>query len=152
MRRRDKKIEDRSELDEIIREGEYISLAMINGDKPYIVPLSYGYKEGIIYVHSAKEGQKIDLIGQNENVSFEIVIQSSVIEAEKACNWTCHYKSVIGSGKAYIIEDFDEKTAGLNAIMEHYGSENHSYPDSAVNKTAVIRIDIEEISGKKSPA
>lgn len=37
----------------------------------YVVPLSYAYKSGNIYIHTV-EGQKIDMMRMNPNVVFEI--------------------------------------------------------------------------------
>jgi len=45
---------------------------MIDGDKPYQIPLNYGYKDNSLYIHSARGGKKIDLLRANNLVHFQI--------------------------------------------------------------------------------
>ncbi|MDI6831715.1 MAG: hypothetical protein QME88_10320 [Actinomycetota bacterium] len=43
----------------------------------------------------------------------------------------------------------EERRRGLDAIMEHYGEERpHLHRENDLSLTAVIRIDIEEMTGK----
>lgn len=151
MRRKDKMISNKTELEEILNSADTIRIAMIDGDRPYIVPMSFGYSEDKIYIHGALKGRKIDVIKANPNVCFEVELDTKLVTDGDACEWSYHFKSIIGDGQAYIVDDFDEKVKALDLIMEHYGSKEHSYPEKAVNGTAVIRIDITEMVGKKSP-
>lgn len=62
------------------------------------------------------------------------------------------YYSVIGSGKAYFIEDINEKENVLNIIMQKYSEENlksFEYSEKSLNKTVIIKIELTEIIGKK---
>lgn len=152
MRRNEKLINEVAGVNDILGRGEIIRVAMVDGDEPYLVPLSYGFKDGAIYFHCAKEGRKISALRSNPNVCFEVSVDTELVKKEQACGWTYYFKSVIGRGKAVFIEDLNEKLLGLSAIMEQYGSADHSFPEKAVEATEVVRIDIEEISGKQSPA
>ncbi len=49
MRRKDREIEDRAELESIIGAATVCKLAMSEDDRPYIVPLCFGYKDGNLY-------------------------------------------------------------------------------------------------------
>jgi len=49
MRRKDREIEDRAELESIIGSATVCRLAMSEDDRPYIVPLCFGYKDGNLY-------------------------------------------------------------------------------------------------------
>lgn len=152
MRRKEKLIAEASEINDILERGEVIRLAMVDKGEPYLVPMSYGVKGSVIYVHCAKEGRKIDALRGNNRVCFEVSCDTELVKKVESCGWTYHYRSVIGFGRVSFIEDFAEKLIGLSAIMEHYGSDDHSFPDAAVERTLVLRIDIDEITGKKSPA
>jgi nitroimidazol reductase NimA-like FMN-containing flavoprotein (pyridoxamine 5'-phosphate oxidase superfamily) len=51
---------------------------------------------------------------------------------------------------AVIVEAPAEKSSALDRIMEHYGAEGpFSYPDETLARTAVIRIEIESLTGKR---
>lgn len=68
MRRSDKEIKDKQITEWILKEATICRIALCNYDKPYIVPMNFGFKDNYLYIHSAREGQKIDMIMKNNNV------------------------------------------------------------------------------------
>jgi uncharacterized protein len=148
MRRNDREIKDRKEIDAVIRHCRVCRLAMCDGNQPYIVPLSFGYDGCFLYFHSACEGRKIDMIRRNHRVCFEFDILHDMITAEQACRWGAAYESVIGSGLAEMLDTLEAKTAALEWIMRQYGSGTWDFTGQTINKTLVFRVKILEISGK----
>ena len=71
MRRKDKEITDREVIDSIINESTFCRLALSQDDRPYIVPLTFGYDGTALYFHGALAGKKIDILRKNINVCFE---------------------------------------------------------------------------------
>ena len=114
------------------------------------MPLCFVYQDRILYFHSAREGKKIGIINKNNCVCFEFDVNSEIIEAEKACKWGIKYQSVIGFGKAVFVENTVEKQKALNIIINHYSDRNFQFADKAIEKTAIIKIEIESITGKHS--
>ena len=151
MRRSEKEITDQSVIEAIINASLVCRLALSDGDQPYIVPLSFGYQDRTLYFHSALEGKKIDIIKINNRICFEFDINTEIIEAEKACKWGIKYQSVIGFGKAVLVHNIEEKQKALNIIIGHYSDRNFQFPDKAIKKTLVIKIEIEKMTGKHSP-
>jgi uncharacterized protein len=153
MRRSDKEIKDTETIQWILKEAQVCRIALCDNDKPYIVPMNFGFDDNYIYLHSTSEGKKIGILNKNNNVCFEVDIQNELVKSEIACNWGMKYYSMIGSGKAYFIEDNNEKEKALNIIMQKY-SENDAksfeYSETALNKTTIIKVKISEITGKKS--
>ena len=49
----------RNELEQVLKLGRIISVAMCHGDQPYVLPFNYGFLNGLIYSHSAKKGFKL---------------------------------------------------------------------------------------------
>lgn len=150
MRRTDKQISDRDEIDGIMRRSKVCRLALVDGGGPYLVPLCFGYDGSALYFHSAAAGKKIDLLKKNRNVCFEFDADAQVVPADASCGWTMRYRSVIGSGIAVFVEDPGEKRTALAAIMRQYGGKESDYSDETLRKTAVIKVEIREITGKKS--
>jgi nitroimidazol reductase NimA-like FMN-containing flavoprotein (pyridoxamine 5'-phosphate oxidase superfamily) len=71
-------------------------------------------------------------------------------KGKKECDWGMKYSSVIGYGKISIIHDPIEKKKGLDSIMSHYSEQSEfSYDEKIFSKTAVLRIDIEKMTGKQ---
>ncbi len=151
MRKKEREIKDKSRIESIIKRATVCRIALSEDNVPYVVPLNFGYKDNFLYFHSAKEGRKIDMIRKNKNVCFEIDIDSKLIEAERPCDWSTKYYSIIGFGQAFLVEDLEEKREALDIIMEHYsGKSSFEYPEKIINNLAVIKVRIESMTGKKS--
>ena len=58
------------------------------------------------------------------------------------------YRSVIASGKAVFLEGTEEKSFGLNVIMVQYTGKEFVFPPQALEKIVVLKVDLEECSGK----
>ena len=65
MRRKDCEITDRAEIEAILKKALVCRIGLADGGEPYIVPLSFGYEDGAVYLHSAVEGKKIAMLQKN---------------------------------------------------------------------------------------
>ncbi len=151
MRRKEKEITDRSIIEAIIKQSVVCRLGMSDNGQPYVVPLCFGYADNALYFHSAGAGRKIDILKQNNRVCFEFDIDPVLVKkGQDACDWGMAYQSVIGFGRAVFIEDEASKRKALSIIMNQYGDGQFQYADVKLSRTAVIKIDIEEMTGKRS--
>ncbi len=150
MRRNEKEITDIDEIEEIISRAKVCHLGLMDGDEPYVVPVCFGYERKALYFHSALEGRKVELIRKNGKVCFEMDVDMEVAIARKPCDWTAKYRSVIGVGKACILDNEEEKANGLRLIMKQYSEGESDFDFEKLPLILVIKINIESISGKKS--
>ena len=150
MRRKEKEITEKSAIETIIKKSLVCRLALSDDNSPYIVPLSFGYKDNVLYFHGSLKGKKIDIIKKNQRVCFEFDINTEIVKAEDACHWSMKYKSVIGFGKAVFLEDLDEKRKALNIIMSQYSDRTFQFNDATLKGTVVIKVKIESMTGKQS--
>jgi nitroimidazol reductase NimA-like FMN-containing flavoprotein (pyridoxamine 5'-phosphate oxidase superfamily) len=148
MRRKEREITDRAEIDEIIHAEKVMHLALSDNNRPFLVPLFYAYDGHALYFHSAKAGTKIEILKRNNNVCFEIYTGFGIIENEKACDFEARHRTVIGFGKAFFVEDEAGKIKALNSIVGRFTDKRFEYPKANLNATSVIRIDIELVKGK----
>lgn len=148
MRRSDRAITDPQELESVLREGAVCRMGLCDEGKPYVVPMNYGYRDGSVFLHSAAEGRKIDILRRNPSVCLEFEKDVELVPAEAACSFSMKYRSVIASGKAVFLEGTEEKSFGLNAIMLQYTGREFVFPPQALEKIVVLRVDLEECSGK----
>ena len=155
MRRKDKEITEKVVLEEILLENEVGRLGTAVNGVPYIVPLNYAYRNGRIYLHTHREGKKVKDIKVNPIVCFE-VDSGEIIEGENPCNFSWRYRSVIARGKARIIEDDEERLDALRMISNKYsfgkGQLLNLEKVMHLSHLVVIEIEIESMTGKKSPA
>ncbi|MEW6051880.1 MAG: pyridoxamine 5'-phosphate oxidase family protein [Candidatus Zixiibacteriota bacterium] len=151
MRRKDKEITDRGLIETILREALVCHLAFVDSDRPYVVAMNFGYQDNRLYMHSAPEGRKIECIRRNPLVCFQMEARAELVTSVKACSFSMRYLSVVGYGNASLVESPVEKRQALDVIMRKYtGRDGFVYADASVEEIAVIRIDVTEMTGKKS--
>jgi uncharacterized protein len=151
MRKSEREIKDKAEIESIISRAEVCRLALAEGDIPYIIPMNFGYQDNCLYFHCATEGKKLDIIRQNNEVCFEMDTDGQLVTPEeRTCSWSYKYRSVIGFGKAAIIENVHEKSTALNIITQHYGGKPHEFSAKETEKMLIIKVEISSITGKKA--
>ena len=150
LRRKEKEIIDQSEIESIIRKSMVCRLGLTDNGTPYVVPLCFGYGNGALFFHSAKEGRKIEILKKNNQVCFEFDIAPEVKAGKTACAWGMKYRSVIGFGKALFIEDPEERRQALDFIMEQYADGDFEYSDKSFEKALMIKVEISSMTGKKA--
>ncbi|MCD8309330.1 MAG: pyridoxamine 5'-phosphate oxidase family protein [Clostridia bacterium] len=151
MRRSDRQITDFNEIISVLDGCDTIRVAFNGDDYPYVVPLSFGYEtiDGRLYIyfHCAKEGKKLDLIERDSRVCVEADKLNGY--ADRGTSVTADYESVIALGRAQRVYG-KELVHGLELLLEHCKIKGHSAADCAAKDiTAVVKITVEEITGKR---
>lgn len=149
MRRKDREITDRAEMEAILSEAQVCRLALLEGSAPYIVPLCFAYADNTVWFHSAREGKKISLIQTNPQCCVEVDITGGPVPDDRPCGWEFRYRSVICTGTACIVEGYGEKKKGLSLILRHYGAGEYDFTEPELDRVCVVRIDITGMTGKK---
>jgi len=137
-----------AEADAVLERGSNGVLACLGDDGyPYAVPLNYVYFDGKVYVHSAKEGHKIDAIAGCPKVSFAVVDEDTVLSDK----YTSLFRSVIVFGQARIVEG-GERVRAFDAMVEKYSGDRPEEEKRKIvancEKSYVIAVDIEHMTGK----
>ena len=156
MRRKDRQITEIEAIRAILDKAQVLHLAMIDGDRPYVVPLHYGYSliDGrlTLYLHSAKEGRKLDVLQKNGRVAFVLETDvSSISGGEIPCKYGAAYASVMGEGKAVLLTDPAKKAAGLQILMKIQTGREFTITEAMTESVAVLRVDVETYSAKSRP-
>jgi uncharacterized protein len=151
MRRKEKEIKNKNMIESILQEADHCVLALSNNNSPYIVPMNFGYKNHTLYLHSSNEGKKIEILKVNNKISFGVEIDIELVKDQNPCNWGMKYKSVIGQGYAFFIEDSEKKKEALDIIMSKYSKNaKFEYSETSLNNLALIRVEVKELTGKIS--
>ena len=153
MRRKDRGVTDPAIIREIVAACTCCRLGLCDGERAYIVPLNFGFEERdgnyTLYFHGASEGRKIDLIRRTGWASFEMDTGHELIRGPMACNHSARYRCVMGGGPVRLLEDREEKREGLRTVMTHAAGEGPwTFDEAALDKTQVIRLDVEELTCK----
>ena len=144
MRRSEKAIQDPDHVESILKEAPVGVLSLCKGSTPYSIPVNFYYEDSTIYIHCAKEGQKISYIQANPNTCFLVVYPVDVDESE--CQGAMNYESVLCTGRAHFLEtstsDILSKLGGKYGVCSDITEED-------CQKTALIVIEVLEVSAKR---
>ncbi len=152
--KRDKAIEDITDfesIEEIIRKSEICHVGFVDNNKPYVLAFNFGYDNKTIYLHCAKEGKKIDILNNNNNVCVEFDVDHKLFARHEkvACSWRMRYRSVQAFGKAEFVEDFDKKIEALKIFMKNYSDMDFKFSKPSVNNISIIKIKVDEFTGRQ---
>ena len=155
MTKRERQVTDEQQILKILDNGKVLHLGLAVDNEPYVVPMNYGYthEKGqlVLYLHSALQGKKLDMIRANPRVFFEIDTDLVPFEGEKPCQYGLAYSSVMGRGTARIVEDVEDKKQAMSVLMKTQTGKDFSFEDRLVGIVAVIRIDVAEYTAKHRP-
>ena len=155
MTKRELQVTDLNEIRGILDTAKVLHLGLAVDNEPYVVPMNYGYvMEGeklTLYLHSAVQGKKLDMMKANSKVFFELDCNREPFEGEKPCQYGLAYSSVMGRGEAVFVEDVEEKMSAMTALMKTQTGKDFTFNERLVSIVTVIRIDVQEYTAKHRP-
>ena len=155
MTKREFKITDEAEIREILDTAKVLRLGLAVDNEPHIIPLNYGYsmEEGKLtfYLHSAVKGSKLELMGKNPNVCFELDCDYRPFEGVLPCQYGLGYSAVSGRGRVTIVEDVGEKMEAMRSLMKTQTGKDFTFNERLVSIVSVIRLDVSEYTAKHRP-
>ena len=155
MTKRERQITDEKQILGILDTAKILHLGLAVDNEPYVVPMNYGYtmEDGnlVLYLHSAVQGKKLDMIRENPRVFFEMDCDLAPFEGKVPCQYGLAYSSLMGRGTARIVEDVEEKKRAMSILMKTQTEKDFLFEDRLVSIVAVIRIDVLEYTAKHRP-
>ena len=149
--RRQDRLLDEPRARELLQKGEYglLSLVDLQGN-PYGIPINYVWDGlGHIYLHCAPEGKKLNCIKLHREVSFCVVGRTHVVSDK----FTTGYESTVVKCRAQIGLSADERRHALRLFLDKYSPADKEvglkYAEKSFHRTEIIRLDIQEFSGKQ---
>lgn len=147
--RRKKQLLSEEETIEILKLCTAGVLGVIGDDDyPYTVPVSYAFKDGKLFIHSAKQGHKIDSIKRTDKVTFCVIENDEVIQE----TFTTHFRSVSIFGRARILVDDYDRRYALESLVEKYSpdyiKEGQQEIEREWDRVCLIEVKIEHMTGK----
>lgn len=155
MTRRERRVTDETQIRHILDSAAVLHLAMVDGERPYVVPMNYGYllEDGklTLYLHGARRGRKLDILRRNDRVFFEMECDVRPFAGDVACKYGMAYSSLMGEGRAVIVEDVAEKQKSLSVLMRTQTGGEFSFTEKLADVVGVIRVDVEHFTAKHRP-
>jgi uncharacterized protein len=152
MRRTDKLVTDPAVLHSVIRQAQVCRIALVDGDKPYLVPMNFGFDGTYLYFHAAKHGHKIEILRQNPNICVEFEQQVELVPGRKPCDHGFHYLTVICHGQAEFLDVLEEKRWALHQIIRQYEPDwpRYNFNEGDVAAIVLFKVRLDTIIGKAS--
>ena len=155
LTKRERQVTDPEQIRHILDTGKVLHLGLSVNDEPYVVPMNYGYtmEEGrlTLYLHSAVQGRKLDMMRANPKVFFDIDCDLMPFEGRVPCQYGLVYSSIMGRGTATMVEDVEEKKQAMSLLMKTQTGKDFTFEDRLVSIVAVVRIDVAEYTAKHRP-
>ena len=101
-----------------------------------------------IYLPLVLEGKKYELIEKDNRASFEMDCGHQLILDKAQGNCAMEYESVIGQGYIEMLNE-QEKYEALRILMKQYRREDFPFNEKVIPMTAVFRLRVESMTGKR---
>lgn len=150
MRRKDREMPEAFAW-EVAGKCEWAALGLIDpSGKPYVLPVSIACEDRHLYFHSAQSGFKVECLRSHAQVCVSCVGDTHRLTDA----FTTEFESAILRGTAVEVTDEQEKIHGLRLLCQRHTPANMDHFDEAISRslsrTAVWRIDVAEITGKRN--
>ncbi len=151
MRRKEREIADIAAIEDIIRAGTVLFLGLCDCGEPYVVPMNYGYADGTLYMHCAREGRKLEVLRANPRVCATIVSDHSLVRGSRACEFSMNYRSAMVFGSVREVSDPEEKRRGMEAVMRHAAGPDApvDFGPAGLNGVVILALAAERMTGKQ---
>ncbi|MBT2505799.1 pyridoxamine 5'-phosphate oxidase family protein [Streptomyces sp. ISL-98] len=154
-RSRERASYDRDLVHAILDEGYVCHLGFVRDGAPVVLPTLYGRIGERLYVHGSTGSRPLRMTGQSDPglaVCLTVTHVDGLVLARSAFHHSINYRSVVVHGIAHQVIDEEERRRALDALVDHVvpGRSYDSRPANAkeLAATAVIRLDLEEVSAK----
>ncbi len=141
------------EVRQILDKCDVCYVGMIDTEgNPYVLPFNFGYEDGVLYLHSAGEGKKIDALRRHPKVCVAFSTDHKLFHRHEpvACSYGMRYRSVLLHGSIEFIDNYEEKVRVLNVIMQKYTGRDFSYNAPAINNVCVYRLNVSLMEAKEN--
>jgi len=130
------------ECTSLLSAARYGRLGLANDNRPYVVPMSYVYQDGKIYLHSRGMGKKVEYATNNPSVCFQI----DVLEKE-------HWSSVVVFGISRLSDSVEAKQKMFDAFTKKgqggHAGKKFSREELEKMPMTIWEIEILEMTGKE---
>ena len=144
-------IENRSEIEQIIKACKTCFVAMSENNHPYILPMNFALDGDCVILHSAPNGRMWETLKKNAQVAINWTLGEDLAwqDVRVGCSYRVKSKSVLVEGKVEFVENYDEKYRLLKVLMTQYSEREFKFNEPAVKNVGILKVHIENISAKE---
>lgn len=106
--------------EEILRAGRVAHVGFAVDGQPYVIPLTYLYADGTLYLHGAPASRALRTLVAGTPVCVEVTLLDGLVASREAKSHSMNYRSAVVFGTAAPITDLDAKRAIFERMTAHY--------------------------------
>jgi nitroimidazol reductase NimA-like FMN-containing flavoprotein (pyridoxamine 5'-phosphate oxidase superfamily) len=107
---------DRADLMAVLRAGFIAHLAVPTSDGVMLIPTVYGFDEEHAYVHGSVASQSL---AADSEVTLTVTVVDGLVLARSVFEHAVNYRSAMIYARPRLVDDPEEKLAGLRLVSEH---------------------------------
>lgn len=150
----DRDVADRTGAVAILQKCASVCVALKDGEKPYAVPLSFGFRSEkgslFLYFQISSCGRTAELLRENSEISFTAEHMLTPEQPNALCPRLPEYESVVGEGRAAFVEEYGQKLKALGIFMRRYGYNGVlAYNPAAFSRSALVEVQVSRLSSRR---
>ncbi len=157
IRRKERGVDDEVWIQELLQRVPFCVMATVVNERPFTVARNFAYdkEKHVVYMHGARKGHTFTTVEHGAYVCLNVSEMGRLLPAKRAMNFGAEYAGAVISARASLVTDTDEAKHALQLIVDKHFPHLRSNVDYETTSdvdlkiTAVIRIDIDEWSGKQ---
>lgn len=144
-------VDERDQIDEIIKSCKTCYLGMSLDGLPYVVPMNFALDGDTVILHSGVGVRKWKMLNKNPKVCINWTLGEEIVWQDKnvGCSYRVVSQSVIVEGSVSFVDDYEEKYNCLQKIMAQYSDLSFEFNKPAVKNVGVFKVHIEKISARR---
>jgi nitroimidazol reductase NimA-like FMN-containing flavoprotein (pyridoxamine 5'-phosphate oxidase superfamily) len=152
VREAERAVYDREVVYQILDAGFLCHVGFAVEGQPFVIPTSYGRKDSNLYIHGSAASRMLRHMKEGVPVCVTVTLLDGLVLARSVFNHSMNYRSAVILGKATLVDDPEEKLAGLRLLSEHIlpgrWDDSRQPNERELKATSVLRLPIEEFSAK----
>jgi uncharacterized protein len=151
-RHADRAVPDR--IEELLRAGLIAHVACVEDGEPRVIPFSYHYEAGHIYLHGSVGNATLRLLRDGRSVAVAVSMLDELVASKLASGHVVNYRSVVAYGRGRQVADLAEKRRIFEAMTSRYWpgrtapGDYTTATDDDLSRVEVTDIAIDEASAK----
>ncbi len=142
------------EAERILQVGRVAHVAYALEGQPYVIPFTYDYADGAIYLHGAPASRTLKALRGGLDVAIEVTLLDGLIASRDAESHSANYRTVVVYGRAERVTAMEEKRAILERMTLRYfpgrtvGTDYEAATEKQLRALEVLRVPVTELGVK----
>jgi len=143
---------DQKTVYQILDEAFICHVGFAIDGQPYVIPTGYARIDDKLYIHGSSVSRMLRALEKGIKVCVTVTLIDGLVLARSAFHHSINYRSVVALGKAFAVENPDEKMMALRAFSEHVlagrWDDVRTPNESELKATLVLCLPLDEVSAK----